>query len=415
MSQRSKELAARAAEAGKGREGLPLSPSRRTVPHATHLPPSFAPRINRNSECLVAGTTFEERQEQAARGKRERLAAAAERSAAATLGTSGSSKAGGAGEGGRFFPAGAAAVLRRKRHGQIGAAVGEGAGGRGGAARGVESSSSSALLLRASDAAAKAAEAAAEAQAAARPFPLHSPALCPRSLWIAERRREEEEKRKANGGGGVRKARNVAPGAAGAEAAAAAEREEEWTPAAAAASGWERKAGTLPPRDPDAAVLLAARARRASRAAEAAARALAAAAALERECSFRPQRPQLAAVQGRRGPVPPPTSLVFHPPSAGKPLLASEVVPGCALHLRRTAAAREAAEQDRKRAEAVFCERPRARYVCTRTEPFSFSCEPRGDVEGRHAKAFEAEEAKCPFRPETRAAEDAMLLRELLA
>ena len=118
-------------------------------------------------------------------------------------------------------------------------------------------------------------------------------------------------------------------------------------------------------------------------------------------------------------PFPPPTSLIYHPPSAGRPPLASEVVPGCALHLRRAARAREAAEEERRRAEAVFCERPRARYVCTKPEPFSlsFSSQPSSrDVEGgRHARAVEAEEAKCPFRPETRAAEDARLVRELLA
>lgn len=205
---------------------------------------------------------------------------------------------------------------------------------------------------------------------------------------------------------------NVAPGAAGAEAAAeaaaaeAAEREEEWSPAAAG-SGKEGRSKPLPPRHPDAAVLLAARARRASRAAEEAARVLAAAAALEQECSFRPQRQQAVEQKEKT------TSSIFHPPSAGCPLLASEVVPGCALHLQRAAKARETAEEERRRAEVVFVEKPRARYVATKPEPFSFSeCR---DFEGRHARAFAEEEAKCPFRPETRAAEDARLLRELLA
>lgn len=417
MSRSSREIAARAAEAEKREPPLPLSPSRHSVPHATPLPPPFAPRINRISECLVAGTTFEERRERAARARAERLAAAAERAAAAVLGTAG--KKGG----GRFFPAGAAAILRRKKHGQIGAVIGKEEGGGGGEGeereQGAKGKSSSALL-RASAAAAKAAEAAAEAQAAARPFPLHSPALCLRSLVLAERAREKKKKEEMGGKKGGRRFENVAPGAAGAEVAAAeaavasaeAER-EDWSPAAVA-GGRDSKSKA---RDPDAAILLAARARRASRAAEAAARALAAVAALERECSFRPRAAATAEWTGTTRKSTAATSSFYHPPCAGRPLLASEVVPGCALHLERAARAREAAEEERKRAEVVFYERPRARYVCTKPELFRFSSRARGDIGegGRHAKAVEEEEAKCPFRPETRAAEDARLVRELLA
>ena len=82
----------------------------------------------------------------------------------------------------------------------------------------------------------------------------------------------------------------------------------------------------------------------------------------------------------------------IHPPCAGPPVLASEVVPGCALHLRR-AAGRGRTRRRSARGPKPSLSRSRGRGTSARSgDPFPSLRNLEGTLKnGRHARALEEE------------------------
>jgi hypothetical protein len=167
--------------------------------------------------------------------------------------------------------------------------------------------------------------------------------------------------------------------------------------AAAAAAGARSPPRRRAARDADPAARAAAAARARARREAALAASTAAADDNEAHCTFSP-----ALAPRLRDPAP--TATV------------ADRVAGAASTLARAARARAMQEDARKYAARVFHERPAPRHGATRPAPFSLAtgarAPARAAADGAAASVRAA--AECPFRPETGAAADAVLLRALV-